>query len=773
MSQAEPACAREDSRGPTGLASMIARPNFGRLARIETLMRRSVPILILAFIASLGTVVFVRLHNDRQELSARFDLEARLTAAALAGALWTLPSDTDANGVADALAAVLARLPNGIGSAVVAIVDSASTITASNSAEILPQGSRLDHAIAPLPRSGAATLSSVVHTNGTRYTVAAHPLPNARGSLLVVRPTTGALSMWRSEAVTTVALFLVVAFVVLLLGFAFHWQALRAREADDVYERARARMDTALHGGRCGLWDWDYARDRIYCSPSMFDLLGRAPREGLLTSAEIALVVHPDDGDLRTLAGAAVSRKCGLVERDFRVLHANGAWIWLRARGEIIQTSQGPHLVGVAVDVTDEKALALRTAQADLRLRDAIETISEAFVLWDSHNRLVTCNSKFQELHALPDHAVRPGTPYEVVASSGRQPVVTRRVRAEALTAAGACTFEVQLEDGRWLNINERRTKDGGFVSVGTDITPIKRHEEQLIDSDRQLRHSIETLSRSQAALEVKAHELEVMAEKYAAETRRAEDANQAKSEFLASMSHELRTPLNAIIGFSEIMQNGLFGPLGNEKYAEYCEDIRESGQHLLDVINDILDMAKLDAGRLELTTEIIAADAILEDAIRIISGRADTKRVLVERDVLSGLRLRADRRAVKQIALNLLSNAVKFTPEGGQITVHAGAQDGTAVISIEDTGIGIPAGMIGKLGQPFVQVENQYTKNHKGSGLGLAISRSLAELHGGTLTITSVEGVGTTVTVRLPGVFTETLRSGPIRRPVQDMVAA
>jgi two-component system cell cycle sensor histidine kinase PleC len=216
-------------------------------------------------------------------------------------------------------------------------------------------------------------------------------------------------------------------------------------------------------------------------------------------------------------------------------------------------------------------------------------------------------------------------------------------------------------------------------------------------------------------------------------------------------MSHELRTPLNAIIGFSEMMESGMFGPLGDIKYNEYCGDIRESGRHLLDVINDILDMSKIEAGRATLEFETIELGSFLADSMRMVATRVDEKRLAVNAEIEPSIRLRADRRMVKQIVINLLSNAVKFTPDGGRITVRARNVNGHVNIAIEDTGIGIPKDALKNLGKPFEQVESQLTKTHRGSGLGLAIAKSLAELHGGAMRIRSTLGVGTIVLVRLP----------------------
>jgi two-component system cell cycle sensor histidine kinase PleC len=321
---------------------------------------------------------------------------------------------------------------------------------------------------------------------------------------------------------------------------------------------------------------------------------------------------------------------------------------------------------------------------------------------------------------------------------------VRNKIVTTGPSVPGARTFEAQLEDGRWLHISERRTKDGGYVSVGTDITTLKTHEEKLVDGEKRQIATIADLRASQ-------QRLAELAEKYAEEKTRAEEANQAKSKFLANMSHELRTPLNAIIGFSEIMESGMFGPLGAEKYREYCSDIRDSGEYLLDVINDILDMSKIEAGRIRLDFENLNLDTLLNEAMRVVSARAQDKQLELVARISPELHLRADRRALKQIALNLLSNAVKFTPQGGRVTVRGRATDHCIVLGIADSGIGIAKEALTKLGRPFEQVESQLTKSHQGSGLGLAIAKSLVELHGGRMRIRSALGKGTLVVVRLP----------------------
>jgi len=232
-----------------------------------------------------------------------------------------------------------------------------------------------------------------------------------------------------------------------------------------------------------------------------------------------------------------------------------------------------------------------------------------------------------------------------------------------------------------------------------------------------------------------------------------AERANHAKSAFLANMSHELRTPLNAIIGFSEIMEQGLFGPLGNPQYREYAEDIRRSASHLLSIISDILDLSKIEAGRMELHEEMIDI-AYVVSSCRTIVKEAAANAGLALRSLLPDdlPPLYADKRSVRQILLNLLSNAIKFTPEGGGVMVEAMQEpSGDLALIVRDTGVGMTAEGIEIVLQPFGQIESAHTRTHNGTGLGLPISKSLAELHGGSMKVESEVGKGTSVTVRFP----------------------
>jgi two-component system cell cycle sensor histidine kinase PleC len=760
MARAHAASACVQSDSIKGLAQSIAKPAYHRLLIAEPALRRAVPTLIIAFLITICLGAFVQVVDQarqkhasiRRDLAAVADLLAeRLDriasvrqdrAASFERLQLLLPGLIPPWGAAagrhviviGADKRILARVPieGGIG-------DSDRLLDVISTAQLLA---------GPGQQSG---VTDIVLPNGSGALAVQHIVKSLPGHVIIIQEKLD--SLWRSDAALSVTLSATTGFVVLILGFAFHWQSTRAREGDLINDAVRGRIDTALNRGRCGLWDWDLSRGRIFWSQSMFTMLGLETRSDLLTFGEVNALVKSDDIDLFAIADQLISSKLDHIDQTFRMQHTDGHWIWLRVRCELSQgaADAGMHLIGIAVDITEQKSLAEKTVEADLRLRDAIETIPEAFVLWDAGDRLVLCNSHFQRLHKLPDSAVTPGTSYETVIEVGSMPEVRTRLHETGTQLPGARTFEAQLDDGSWLHISERRTKDGGYVSVGTDITRIKEHEQKLVDNDLRLRATVIDLKRSRTALEQQALELADLAEKYSKEKTRAEEANQTKSKFLANMSHELRTPLNAIIGFSEIMESGMFGTLGSEKYQEYCHDILTSGHYLLEVINDILDMSKIEAGRMKLDMEPLDLSKTLAESLRVVSGRADDKHLVLDADIESTIPVVADRRAIKQIIVNLLSNAVKFTPDGGKVVVRSRVLSDRIVLMIADTGIGIAPQSLAKLGRPFEQVESQLTKTYHGSGLGLAIARSLTSLHGGSMRLRSKLGTGTVVCVSLP----------------------
>ena len=432
---------------------------------------------------------------------------------------------------------------------------------------------------------------------------------------------------------------------------------------------------------------------------------------------------------------------------------SDGRWVWLRKRAEIVEDEEtgAASLIGIAFDVTERKREAELSATADQRLREAIEAISEAFVLWDSGHRLVLCNSKYLSLRNLADEAFGPAAHGVGSSALGDPPLVADNRLAATNVPARSRTYEARLADGRWLQVSERRTRDGGYVSVGADITALKQHEEQLVNSERLLLATVAQLRQSRRSLEEQAQQLADLAERYHEQKAQAEAANRAKAEFLANMSYELRTPLNAIIGFSQLMGSQTFGPLGSQKYRDYCAHILTSGEYLLHVVSDILDMARLEAGREQLNYARFRAEQAVGRAVLDIAPTAREKRVAVSVDVGAEVTVEADPLAVERILTTLMRNAVKFAPEGGEVSIAAKTIGEKILFWVEDNGPGIAPEDVARLARPFEQGDVVMANGMKGSGLGLAIANSLVELHGGTLRLGSRAGDGAVALVTLP----------------------
>jgi PAS domain S-box-containing protein len=285
----------------------------------------------------------------------------------------------------------------------------------------------------------------------------------------------------------------------------------------------------------------------------------------------------------------------------------------------------------------------------------------------------------------------------------------------------------------RWVDVAlpVRSGETPEFLSIGLNVTAMKQARDELQRKNSALIAAAEELREAQVA---------------------AEDSNRAKSRFLAHMSHELRTPLNSILGFADIMRASLFGPIEPERYREYVELIHNSGELLLSLINDVLDMSKIEAGKMELSVEPLETTSLAEACRTMVIGMARDNSVVIKVDIAPDCtEVHADVRAAKQMIINLLSNAVKFTPSGGVVTLAFRKREAGVKISVADNGIGMTAEELAKAMLPFGQVDSELARQRKGTGIGLTLVKSLAELHGGTLDIVSAKEVGTTATLILP----------------------
>ncbi len=523
-------------------------------------------------------------------------------------------------------------------------------------------------------------------------------------------------------------------------------QATRNQESDRL-------LGLVMRGAKAGYWEWSHATNAIFFSDGAASLLS-LERQGLLTLDDL-LARAPLEANGRIREAFDTARTIGWIHLTFPVSALQGRWIEMRGSLSTDPITGNDVFGGIMLDVTDRKQAEDRVRAAERRLRFAIEGFTGPFALWDSRRRLLYWNRAFALDFGLQD-TLRAGLSHETMQIARSGAVLLERVSAE-----DSRTTLIALRSGRWLKLVERSTPDGGLLTVGVDVTENVRNEEELKKQQAKVKRAALDLERSEG----KASEL---TRKYSQEKEKAEHAAATKAAFLGNMSHELRTPLNAIVGFSEIMMNELAGPLGHPSYKEYSSDILASGQHLLDMINDILDMAKIEAGKMTITPQPIDPVDPVDAALRMIRRKAEEKDIDLVLDADLHLPdIDADHRAIRQMILNLVSNSIKFTDRGGKITVRVEQRGPMIQFSVTDTGIGIPAEDLPRLGQPFEQVAKTKDRNTDGTGLGLALAKSFAEMHGGRMTLASIYGEGTTVAFTLPIGGPENLEDGMASRDV------
>lgn len=588
------------------------------------------------------------------------------------------------------------------------------------------------------PDLGASPYSVRIIGPASRLEIGDKTAPLGLGGLLVAARDGQAWTRWLLFGVdAALCLTPLAGALVLLQNWRRQRRTVTALTQD--LEQAKRRFRVAVNGARAGVFEYSAANNGVFQFSARLRAMLNAQADQLGASAFLGLVTEGD----RPNVVAALDRaaESGVLELAFHIAARPAAIIEMRGLAIDGGEGEGLRFVGTALDDTPRREAESRASMMERRLRAAIEGYNGPFALWDAKRRLVTCNASYLKAFQLSGHA-KPNSPYEVLAAAS-----LAAIRQQRHDEADPHLREIELVSGQWFQVIERVTPDGGLVTVGTNITPLKEHERALTSSARDMRTTLAQLARSEG----RNREL---AKKYEEEKLRAEDASRAKSAFLANMSHELRTPLNAIVGYGELL---LETATEDHRDAD-VQDLNRvlaASTHLLTLINDLLDLSRVEAGKLvaqfdaipllPLLNEVAAtvAPAVAKRNNRLQCGFADDLGLVV-----------TDSLRLSQCLLNLLSNAAKFTQDGTIcLSAHREIIGQRAWLSfaVTDTGCGMAADQLDRIFEPFVQADNSSALMQGGAGLGLAITRQLAHLLGGEITVRSTPGAGTSFLLRIP----------------------
>lgn len=495
-------------------------------------------------------------------------------------------------------------------------------------------------------------------------------------------------------------------------------QKMREREIAEREERY------ALASHEVGIWDWNMDTDEVYLSPAFKRLLGfdldEAPD---IMASDIRALFHPDDFAAHDeQLQSHLQNRQRPYESVHRLRDANGNYRWYRAVGHATDTSGGKSLrvIGMLTDIDDEKRMTEELRVSEARISTLLDNSPSAIYFKDLELRMVVANRKYLEMYGL-----------------------------SAANTFGKTSLELFGEDPG----NAFMDHDRHVIESQTLVA-----REEVLNGRDLLTTKFPIIDRNGALIGVGGIEIDITERKevecaYRDARDDAEAANRAKSTFLANMSHELRTPLNSVIGFSDSLLSGTLGPLDNEMHREYIGIISSAGNYLLELINDILDLSRIESGHVDLEETEFPLQSVIASAITFSQDRHAANTLHIENSTPESLPLvYADQRQIRQVLINLLTNAIKFTEPGGRVSINCRVtENGEMKISVEDTGVGISAEDLERVQEPFAQVADSLTRQHTGTGLGLAIVRSIAALHQAEFKLASTLGKGTVATFVLP----------------------
>ena len=495
---------------------------------------------------------------------------------------------------------------------------------------------------------------------------------------------------------------------------------------------------------------WDVKNKKIYLSNKSFSL-SKIKSMSSISFEEFISHIQAKDINFYQLANNAIQGKINQIEVSFKY-RTNIASKWYKLKGSLLNSTHGsPFISGLLIDITRDKNQEINARRMQNTLSEVIDSLPLSFVLWNSKNQLVMCNSKYRDFYSLPSSITKPGTSKSEIIQLSTKSLIEIDIKNDQDNQLPGLIGqkEIQLKDKRWILKTDIRTGAGYIASMALDVSDQKISQQDLLDNENELINKVEELDNLRRKQDIQSKQLIELAGRYSTEKDNIEELENNKSKFLLNMSHELRTPLNAIIGFSDFLKNQIIDD--PNKVREYAQDIYESGNELLSIISNIESMTSLEKEDVKINKKSQKINTIFDEVLTDFRDDIMSKKITVKNHFNFRDRIFCNETAMRQVISNIISNAIKYNKDGGTIIINNNTQNGWLTLEITDNGHGMTNEEVDIIFKPFNKSRRSNIINQEGARLGLPIANTLIQIHDGNIDVKSTPGKGTCVTVSVP----------------------
>ena len=495
---------------------------------------------------------------------------------------------------------------------------------------------------------------------------------------------------------------------------------------------------------------WDVKNKKIYLSNKSFSL-SKIKSMSSISFEEFISHIQAKDINFYQLANNAIQGKINQIEVSFKY-RTNIASKWYKLKGSLLNNAHGsPFISGLLIDITRDKNQEINAKRMQNTLSEVIDSLPLSFVLWNSKNQLVMCNSKYRDFYSLPSSITKPGTSKSEIIQLSTKSLIEIDIKNDQDNQLPGLIGqkEIQLKDKRWILKTDIKTGAGYIASMALDVSDQKISQQDLLNNENELINKVEELDNLRRKQDIQSKQLIELAGRYSTEKDNIEELENKKSKFLLNMSHELRTPLNAIIGFSDFLKNQIIDD--PNKVREYAQDIYESGNELLSIISNIESMTSLEKEDVKINKKSQKINTIFDEVLTDFRDDIMSKKITVKNHFNFRDRIFCNETAMRQVISNIISNAIKYNKDGGTIVINNNTQNGWLTLEITDNGHGMTNEEVDIIFKPFNKSRRSNIINQEGARLGLPIANTLIQIHDGNIDVKSTPGKGTCVTVSVP----------------------